>query len=74
GLADIIAKLGTNAFARCRVGIGASGRRDTVGHVLGRPAPEEREHLAAALARAHEATLSWLRSGVEQTMNDFNGL
>jgi PTH1 family peptidyl-tRNA hydrolase len=73
GLKDIIAKLGSDAFPRCRVGIGASAARDTVDYVLGRPSVEERSHLDAAVARAHDATLCWLRHGVERTMNEFNG-
>lgn len=73
GLKDIIAKLGSDAFPRCRVGIGRGQYADTVDYVLGRPSAEEREHLDAAIARAHDATLCWLRHGVERTMNDFNG-
>jgi PTH1 family peptidyl-tRNA hydrolase len=72
GLKDIIAKLGTNAFARCRVGVGSAGGRDTVGYVLGRPSGEDAPLLEQAIARAHAATFCWLRQGIEQVMNDFN--
>jgi PTH1 family peptidyl-tRNA hydrolase len=34
GLADIIDKLGTNDFARCRIGIGRSERQEAVDYVL----------------------------------------
>jgi PTH1 family peptidyl-tRNA hydrolase len=72
GLKDIIAKLGTNTFARCRVGVGPSSGRDTVGYVLGRPSAEDARLLEQAIARAHDATLCWLRRGIEQVMNDYN--
>ncbi|MBM4025457.1 MAG: aminoacyl-tRNA hydrolase [Planctomycetes bacterium] len=72
GLADIIEKLGTNAFARCRVGIGARPGDQAVGHVLGRPPSEEKSLLNQAILRARDAVLCWLDLGVEKTMNEFN--
>ena len=73
GLADILAKLGTDAVPRCRVGIGQSGRDGSVDFVLGRPGSEERELLHAAVDVALQATLCWLREGTQQAMNEFNG-
>jgi PTH1 family peptidyl-tRNA hydrolase len=72
GLADIIEKLGTNEFARCRVGIGARQSAEAVGHVLGRPVSEERPVLNRAIERARDAVLCWLEFGVDKTMNEFN--
>jgi PTH1 family peptidyl-tRNA hydrolase len=72
GLADIIEKLGTDAFARCRVGIGARPGDQAVGHVLGRPESEEKPLLNGAILRARDAVLCWLDFGVEKTMNEFN--
>jgi len=72
GLADIIEQLGTNAFARCRVGIGARPGDQAVGHVLGRPDPEEKPRLNRAILRARDAVLCWLDFGVDKTMNEFN--
>jgi len=72
GLKDIIAKLGTNTFARCRVGVGPASGRDTVGYVLGRPSAEDARLLEQAIDRAHDATFCWLRRGIEQVMNDYN--
>jgi PTH1 family peptidyl-tRNA hydrolase len=72
GLADIIAQLGTEAFARCRVGIGARRGDQAVEHVLGRPPSDERSRLNRAILRAREAVLCWLDEGVEKTMNEFN--
>jgi PTH1 family peptidyl-tRNA hydrolase len=72
GLADIIEKLGTDAFARCRVGIGARRSTEAVGHVLGRPESEEKPVLNRAIRQARDAVLCWLEFGVDKTMNEFN--
>jgi len=72
GLADIIQKLGTNEFARCRVGIGQSAEADAVGYVLGKPREDEKPLLAAAIERARNAVLCWIEYGIETAMNKFN--
>jgi len=72
GLADIIEKLGTNEFARCRIGIGHSGEEDAVEHVLDKPTEAEKPLLAGAIERAREAVLCWIEYGTEKTMNEFN--
>ena len=72
GLADIIEKLGSDAFARCRVGIGAAQSAEAVGHVLGRPDRQDKDLLNQAILRARDAVLCWLEFGVEKTMNEFN--
>jgi PTH1 family peptidyl-tRNA hydrolase len=72
GLADIIAKLGTNSFARCRVGIGRSHEQDAVEFVLDRPVESERPLLDAAIERARDAVLCWIERGIETAMNQYN--
>ena len=72
GLADIIEKLGTDAFPRCRVGIGAAQSAEAVGHVLGRPDRQDKDLLNQTILRARDAVLCWLEFGVEKTMNEFN--
>jgi PTH1 family peptidyl-tRNA hydrolase len=72
GLADIIQKLGTNEFARCRVGIGRCNEADTVGYVLDKPQEDEIPLLAAAIERARNAVLCWIEYGIETAMNKFN--
>ncbi len=72
GLADIITALGTNEFARCRVGIGSSGRLDTVDFVLDKPSKDEQPLLDAAVERARDATLCWIENGIDSAMNKFN--
>jgi PTH1 family peptidyl-tRNA hydrolase len=72
GLADIIEKLGTNEFSRCRIGIGRSSEEDAVEHVLNKPAKEEEPLLAEAIEKARKAVLCWIKHGTERTMNEFN--
>ena len=72
GLADIIEKLGTNNFARCRIGIGRSSKDDAVDHVLDKPTKEEVPLLAEAIERARKAVFCWIEYGTEKTMNEFN--
>jgi len=72
GLRDIIDALGTDQFARLRVGIGRSG--ETVDHVLSTFAKAEDETAREAIATAADAVESWLAEGVETTMNLFNGV
>jgi PTH1 family peptidyl-tRNA hydrolase len=72
GLEDIIEKLGTNEFARCRIGIGRIAEADTVGYVLDKPEEDEKPLLAAAIERARNAVLCWIEYGIETAMNKFN--
>jgi PTH1 family peptidyl-tRNA hydrolase len=72
GLADIIEKLGTNVFARCRIGIGRGKEEDAVDHVLDKPAKDEEPLLIEAIERARKAVLCWIEHGPEKTMNEFN--
>jgi PTH1 family peptidyl-tRNA hydrolase len=72
GLADIIEKLGSNEFARCRVGIGPAQVAGAVDYVLGRPQEQDKRLLNDAILRARDAVLCWVRFGIENTMNEFN--
>ncbi|HUV40275.1 MAG TPA: aminoacyl-tRNA hydrolase [Sedimentisphaerales bacterium] len=72
GLADIIDKLGTEDFARLRVGIGSKGQDMAVDYVLDKPADEQKRLLNEAVTRAAECVLCWVQRGVEAAMNEFN--
>jgi PTH1 family peptidyl-tRNA hydrolase len=75
GLRDIISALGSNEFARLRVGIGRPGAsRATVDHVLATFKPGERELVDEAIATAADAAERWLRDGIEVAMNEYNGV
>ena len=76
GVQSILELLGTDAFARLRVGIGKpegpGGRERVVGHVLSGFIPEEREVLDALVERAADAAECWTREGIRVAMNRFN--
>jgi len=74
GLADIIEKLGTKEFARCRIGIGPAGKLDPYDYVLDKPSQTEKPLLDEAIVTARDAVLCWIEYGIEKTMNKFNSL
>ncbi len=73
GLGDILRRLGTDQIARIRIGIGKTGKDQTVRHVLSRADEQEESQLAEAVATAADAVMCWIREGVEDAMNRFNG-
>jgi PTH1 family peptidyl-tRNA hydrolase len=72
GLADIIEKLGSDNFARLRIGIGQRGTDDAADFVLDKPTKAEKPLLDEAIERAKKAVLYWIGNGIEKTMNEFN--
>lgn len=72
GLRDIIETLGTDQFARLRVGIGRNGQM--VDHVLSTFGRDEEELAREAIATAADAVERWLAEGIEEAMNAFNGV
>ena len=71
GLRSIIGEMGTEKFARLRVGIGepAGG---AVEHVLGDFAHAEQRHLEAVLDAAADAVEAWAREGAHRAANRWN--
>ena len=73
GIKSIIGAIGTQEFARVRVGIGhPPAGLDDVQYVLGRMPPEERREVNGAVERAAQAIVCVLNEGVEAAMNRFN--
>ena len=72
GLADIIEKLGTDGFARLRIGIGKSGEQAAEDYVLDAPTQEQKPLLTEAVEKARQCALCWIECGIETAMNDFN--
>ncbi len=72
GLGDIEQKLGTDQYARLRIGIDAPGRIPGKDYVLGRFRPEQIEALEPALEDATEAAATWATRGCTEAMNRFN--
>lgn len=73
GVASIIASLGTEEFARVRIGIGRDpGGRNLVEHVLTPFSVEERRQMDDVIERAADAVCCVVESGVDAAMNKFN--
>lgn len=72
GLRDIIATFGTDEFNRLRVGVGRSG--EAASHVLATFRPDERDLATEMVAVAADAAETWLRAGIDEAMNAFNGI
>lgn len=74
GLESIAQALGTDAFARLRIGVGApASAADWAEHVLRAPPPDERRKLQDMIRHGTEAVLHTCSFGVEDAMNRFNG-
>ena len=71
GLRSIIDELGTEKYARLRVGIGEPGR-GAVDHVLSKFAADERLRLPILLDAAADAVEAWAREGTSKAANRFN--
>ena len=73
GLRDITAHLGTDAYARLRVGIGERGETEATDYVLSRYRSGERAIMDDALILATQAVAVWVAQGLPAAMNRFNG-
>lgn len=71
GMKSIIQELGSNQFARLRVGIGRGGGSSTA-HVLSRFRPEEAGDMTQTVADAVDAIMLWSERGVIDAMNIVN--
>lgn len=75
GVASTIERLGTENFARLRVGIGRPpGQKMAADYVLQPFGKDEQETLNFLLDRAAEAALTFARSGLDAAMNMYNGV
>jgi PTH1 family peptidyl-tRNA hydrolase len=73
GLRSIIEQLGTNEFARLRVGVGRGDtRRELADHVLAGFEAGEQDEIDRALARAADAGEMFAIDGIVKVMNTFN--
>lgn len=72
GLRSIIGEMGTESFARLRVGIGKS-KGGAVSHVLGDFAHAEQQHLDLILDAAADAVELWTDQGPDVVANRWNG-
>ena len=73
GLRDIEQRLGTDAYARLRVGVGPKPPVfDQADFVLGRFRDDEATDLERSLEHAADAVECWVREGAVRAMNLFN--
>ena len=73
GLANITELIGTQEYARIRVGIGNDfGRGQQVGFVLGKLSEEEQEQMKDICARVIEGVKAWATIGPDRAMNTVN--
>ncbi len=73
GLKSIISSLGTEDFARLRVGIGRGDRPGGFAdHVLAKFEPDERDEIAGATDRAADAAELFVTEDIVAVMNRFN--
>jgi PTH1 family peptidyl-tRNA hydrolase len=72
GLEDIERRLGTDGYARLRIGLGLPAGFDAHAFVLGKFSEEERKEIEPAVRRAAEGVEVWAREGVNAAANRFN--
>lgn len=73
GLKSLIGQLGTDAFARFRIGVGrGDARRDLANHVTARFETEEQPILTEAVNRAADAAELFVAEGIGPVMNRYN--
>ena len=73
GLKSAIEQLGTEDFARMRIGVGrGDARRDLADHVLAKFDRDERENVETTIGRAADAVELFVTDGIGQVMNRFN--
>ncbi|MGB9640118.1 MAG: aminoacyl-tRNA hydrolase [Anaerolineales bacterium] len=73
GMQSIIERLGTQEFARLRIGIGRpTGRKEAANYVLEDFTSQEREHLPIIIDHAIHAILDTIQYGIDDAMNRHN--
>ena len=72
GLASVTQHLGTDNFARLRIGIGASDLPDPADYVLAKFSDEQWPSISAAIDRVLQAVDCWILEGADAAMNKFN--
>jgi PTH1 family peptidyl-tRNA hydrolase len=72
GLRDIIAQMGTDQFARLRVGIGSESEASMRDFVLSKPEPQDGLLFSEGVRKAEEALWCWIWEGLSAAMNRYN--
>ena len=72
GIRNIIERLGTQEFARLKIGVGKD-KSNVVAHVLGKFDSETRQTMNLVVAEAVKAAATILANGADSAMNTYNG-
>ncbi|MBQ8173967.1 MAG: aminoacyl-tRNA hydrolase [Clostridia bacterium] len=74
GLRNIISSIGSEDFARIKIGVGKKPRPeyDLADWVLSRPAPADRDAIIARHADMKEAVCLWLNGCIDEAMNRYS--
>ena len=71
GMASIIERLGSQEFARIRIGIGRPDN-EAIDWVLGKFSPTEQKLMEEVIGQAAAAVECWVKQGIERAMNEYN--
>jgi PTH1 family peptidyl-tRNA hydrolase len=72
GIASVIRSLGTQEFARLRIGVGRPVTGSTIDYLLSGFTAAERDELPEFIALCADAAMAWLDDGIEPAMNEYN--
>ena len=72
GLRSIIEALGSEDFARLRIGVERPGQGALSAHVLGRFNKKENKIINETIEKAVRAIEVWLKAGIQAAMDQFN--
>lgn len=72
GMTSISERLGSQDFARSRVGIGRPQSGEAVNWVLGRFTADEQEQMQIVVKNTADALEKWVRMGIDEAMNAYN--
>ena len=72
GIKSIIERLGSNSFARLKVGISNNKKMDTKDYVLGKFTKEQLETFEKLSPTFNEIITSFITDGIDKTMNKYN--
>ena len=71
GMASIIDRLGSQEFARIRIGIGRPDN-EAIGWVLGKFSSTEQKLMEEVIDQAAAAVECWVKQGIDRAMNEYN--
>lgn len=74
GIKSIIERLGTNNFARLKIGISHNTNGDTKDFVLGKFSKEQQEKLDKLYPLTNKIIEAFIKYDINKVMNDYNGV